>query len=271
MLSISRQCRLLKVSRSAYYSRPKAERREDVEEKIVLKQKFLQIPFYGYRKMWRELWDSGFIDTTEKRVRRLMNELGLRAISPRKYASIPNKEHPIYPYLLKNKRIRYPNQVWVSDITYLKLEKGFAYLVAILDVYSRKVLSWRISTTLDADFCMEALKEALVLYGTPAIFNTDQGCQFTSYGFIKILKDANVEISMDGQGRWRDNIYAERLWKSLKYEDIYLRSYENVRELKKGIYRYFRFYNGRRYHQNLEYRTPNQMYRSFMKEKELVA
>ncbi|MDC7243780.1 MAG: IS3 family transposase [Sphaerochaetaceae bacterium] len=270
-LSITRQCKLLGKSRSIHYYEPKPERREDIEEKIALKKKFLEIPYYGYRKMWRELYDDGFKNTSEKRVRRLMRELGIRALSPKKFTSIPDKEHPIYPYLLRNKRIRYPNQVWVTDITYLKLETGFAYLVAIMDVYSRKVLSWKISTTLDADFCIEALKEALALHGTPAIFNTDQGCQFTSYGFIKVLKDHHIQVSMDGQGRWKDNIFIERLWKSLKYEDFYLKSYENVRELKKGIQKYFRFYNGRRYHQSLEYRTPNQMYRSFQVEEDLVA
>ena len=269
-LSISRQCKLLNISRSAFYYRPKAERREDIEEKIALKECYLKIPFYGYRKQWEELRNLGY-STTPKRVRRLMNELGMRALSPRKFTSKPNKEHPVYPYLLRNKQIRYPNQVWATDITYLKLETGFAYLIAIMDLYSRKVLTWKISTTLDADFCVEALKEALALYGAPAIFNTDQGCQFTSYAFIKVLKDAHVEISMDGQGRWRDNIYVERLWRSLKYEDIYLKAYENVRDLKTGISRYFRFYNSRRYHQALEYRTPDQMYRSFQMKEDIAA
>ena len=266
-LSISKQCELLGKSRSTYYYTPRPERREDSEEKIVLKELYLKIPFYGYRKIWQELRDEGFTETTAKRVRRLMSEMGIRALSPRKFTSSPNKENPIYPYLLRNKRIRYPNQVWVTDITYLRLENGFAYLAAIMDVYSRKVLSWKISTTLDSAFCIDALKEAMAVYGIPAIFNTDQGCQFTSYDFIKILKDAGVEISMDGQGRWMDNIYIERLWRSLKYEDIYLKSYENVRELKKGVGRYFRFYNSRRYHQNLDYLTPDRMYQSFQTDK----
>jgi len=243
---------------------------EDIEEKIALKEIYLKIPFYGYRKMWQELKDAGY-NTSPKRVRRLMREMRMKALSPKKFTSIPNKEHPVYPYLLRNKRIRYPNQVWATDITYLKLDTGFAYLVAIMDVYSRKVLSWRISTTLDADFCVEALKDALVRYGAPAIFNTDQGCQFTSYAFIKVLKEANVEISMDGQGRWRDNIYVERLWRSLKYEDIYMKAYENVRDLKSGVSRYFRFYNNRRFHQALDYLTPDQMYRSFQVNEEKVA
>lgn len=269
-LSIRRQCKLLKVSRTAFYYDPKPEARIDIEEKIRLKELFIQIPFYGYRKMAKELISEGF-KTSPKRVRRLMKELGLRAVSPRKITSIPNRQNPIYPYLLRGKRIRYPNQVWATDITYLKLEKGFAYLVAIIDIWSRKVLTWKISTTLDSEFCIAAVKEALAKYGTPAIFNTDQGCQFTSYAFLKPLHEAGVRISMDGKGSWRDNIYVERLWRSLKYEDIYLRSYESVRELKKGVQKYFRFYNGKRYHQSLGYLTPNDVYESFQVDKDSQA
>jgi putative transposase len=192
-----------------------------------------------------------------------MHELGLKALSPKQMTSTPRKENPVYPYLLKGKRIRYPNQVWATDITYLKLEVGFVYLVAIMDLYSRKVLSWRLSLSMDADFCIDALKDALARYGVPAIFNTDQGSQFTSYGFIRVLKDSGVEISMDGQGRWRDNIYVERFWRSLKYEDIYLRSYDSVKDMKRGLSRYFQFYNTQRFHQSLDYRTPDDMYKSF--------
>ena len=193
----------------------------------------------------------------------MTREMGLKALSPRQLTTRPTKEHPTYPYLLKNKRIRYPNQVWAADITYLRLDVGFVYLVAIMDVYSRKVLSWKMSLSMDAEFCIDALREALNRYGTPAVFNTDQGSQFTSYRFIRILKDAGIEISMDGQGRWRDNIYVERFWRTLKYEDIYLKSYESVRELKHGLQRYFPFYNERRFHQSLEYQTPDEMYESF--------
>jgi len=269
-LSVSRQSELIGVGRSRYYYRHRRERRRDIEEKILLKKLFLQFPFYGYRKMVMELRHIGHRSTV-KRVRRLMHELGLRALSPKQLTSRPTKEHPTYPYLLKHKRIRYPNQVWATDITYLKLDVGFIYLIAIMDVYSRKVLNWRVSLSMDADFCIEALREAMNRYGVPAILNTDQGSQFTSYGFIKTLKDAGVAISMDGQGRWRDNIYVERLWRSLKYEDIYLKSYESVRELKRGLTRYFRFYNERRYHQSLEYQTPDEMYESFQIEKDAVA
>lgn len=269
-LSIVRQSDLLGTSRSRYYYRPRPEPVADMEEKVRLKELFLQFPFYGYRKMALELQDRGY-HTTPKRVRRLMREQGLVALTPRHLTSQPTKEHPTYPYLLRNKRIRYPNQVWAADITYLKLDVGFVYLVAIMDVYSRKVLSWRISLSMDADFCIEALSEAMERYGVPAVFNTDQGSQFTSYAFIKLLKDASVEISMDGQGRWRDNIYVERLWRTLKYEDIYLKSYESVRDLKRGLARYFRFYNERRFHQSLDYQTPDEMYESFKIEQVAVA
>ena len=261
-LSISRQAELLGVSRSHHYYKRRSERREDIEEKIKLKENFLKYPFYGYRKHVFELESDGIFSTT-KRVRRLLSELGLKAISARHMTSVPRKDHSVYPYLLKGKRIRYPNQVWAADITYLKLDTGFVYLVAIMDLYSRKVLSWRISLSMDTEFCIEAEKEAMARYGVPAIFNTDQGSQFTSYGFMKVLKDACVEISMDGQGRWRDNIYVERFWRTLKYEDIYLKAYESVRELKTGLSRYFRFYNTDRYHQGLDYQTPEQMYESF--------
>ena len=269
-LSISRQSELLGVSRSHHYYKQRSEKREDIEEKIKLKELFLKYPFYGYRKQVLELESIG-ITSTSKRVRRLMHEMGLKALSPKQMTSVPKKEHQVYPYLLKGKKIRYPNQVWATDITYLRLDSGFVYLVAIMDLYSRKVLSWRLSLSMDADFCIEALKDAMDIYGVPAIFNTDQGSQFTSYGFIKVLKDAGVEISMDGQGRWRDNIYVERFWRTLKYEDIYLKSYESVRDLKGGLSRYFRFYNGRRYHQSLDYRTPDEMYESFKVEIEQAA
>ena len=230
-LSISRQSEVLGLTRSHHYYKPRPERREDIEEKIKLKEIFLKNPFYGYRKQVLELEREG-IFSTPKRVRRLMCELGLKALTPRQMTSIGRKEHPVYPYLLRGKKIRYPNQAWATDITYLGLGSGHVYLIAIMDLYSRKILSWRISQSMEADFCIDALKEAMANYGVPAIFNTDQGSQFTSYSFVKILKDAGVEISMDGRGRWRDNIYGERFWRTLKYEDIYLKSYESVRDLK---------------------------------------
>lgn len=261
-LSLSLQCKLLGISRSQIYYRKQPERKQDVQEKYLLGELFLTYPFYGYRKMACELRSHGH-QTTTKRVRRLMRELGLRGLTPKKYTSRPKKEHPVYPYLLKGKRIRYPNQVWATDITYLKVGTGYVYLVAIMDLFSRKVLSWKISVTMDAEFCTSAVKEAFALHGIPAILNTDQGSQFTSYGFVKALTDAGVRISMDSQGRWRDNIYVERLWRSLKYEDIYLKSYEKLRDLKHGVSKYFMFYNRKRFHQHLDYQTPDEMYRSF--------
>ena len=197
-----------------------------------------------------------------------MKRFGLRAIYAKPWLSKTRKEHKKYPYLLRNKIIRYPNQIWASDITYIRLPGGYVYLVVILDLYSRKVLSWRLSNTLDADFCVDALGEAIEIYGEPAIFNTDQGSQFTSDKFISVLKDHHIEISMDGKGRALDNIYVERLWRSLKYEDIYLKSYETMRELRDGITRYFVFYNTERFHQSHEYLTPEVMYKSFSREED---
>lgn len=219
-------------------------------------------PFYGYRKMCRALVDLG---VTEKQVRRIMKKAGLRAIFPGKRTSIPSKQHPKYPYLLGGKVIRFPNQVWATDITYIKLSGGHVYLVAIIDLYSRRVLVWRISNTLDADFCVAALEEAIATYGIPAIFNTDQGCQFTSEAFTGVLKSHGIVISMDGKNRAIDNIYVERFWRTLKYEDIYIRDYQSMTELRAGLARYFAFYNSERFHQSLEYQTPDEMYfKSFM-------
>lgn len=224
-----------------------------------------EIPFYGYRKISMQL-KGEHPHMTRKRVRRIMRLFGLRAIYPKPNLSKSRKEHKKYPYLLKNKVIRYPNQVWATDITYLKLDKGYVYLVAIIDLFSRKVLSWRLANTYDVSFCIEALEEAIDAYGVPAIFNTDQGSQFTSKQFTEYLEERYVEISMDSKGRALDNIYVERLWRSLKYEDIYLKSYSTIKELRKGINRYFNFYNSERFHQSLDYRTPDEMHQSFVTE-----
>ena len=192
-----------------------------------------------------------------------MNRFGLKAIYPKLNLLKARKNHKKYPYLLSGKIIRHPNQVWATDVTYIRLSRGFVYLVAILDLYSRKVLSWRLSNSLDADFCVEALEEAIMNYGVPAIFNTDQGSQFTSDAFTGVLLGKGVQISMDGKGRALDNIFVERLWRTLKYEDIYIKSYESVIELKEGVRRYFHFYNSERFHQSLGYATPDDMYESF--------
>ena len=198
-----------------------------------------------------------------------MRRFGLRALFAGRTLSKPRKEHKKYPYLLRGKQIRHPNQVWASDLTYLRLPGGFVYLIAIVDLFSRKVLSWRLSNSMDPAFCVAALEEAIELYGEPAIFNTDQGSQFTSEAFTGVLRRHCIEISMDGKGRALDNIYVERLWRSLKYEDVYLKSYETVSQLSEGIHRYFQFYNSERFHQSLEYRTPDEMYQSFVTEDQL--
>lgn len=205
------------------------------------------------------------LGVTRKQVRRIMKKAGLRAIFPGKRTSIASKQHPKYPYLLAGKVISFPNQVWATDITYIKLAGGHVYLIAIIDLYSRKVLSWRISNTMDADFCVSALEEAIATYGVPAMFNTDQGCQFTSEAFTGVLKAYGIVISMDGKNRAIDNIYVERFWRTLKYEDIYIRDYQTMTELRSGLARYFTFYNSERFHQSLGYQTPDEIYfKSFM-------
>jgi len=270
-LSVSKQCKLLDISRTAHYYKPRLEYEDkDIADLKLILTVLQEIPFYGYRKISKQLLRE-HPHMSRKRVRRIMRRFGLRAIYAGPNLSKPRKEHKKYPYLLRGKIIRYPNQVWASDITYLKLPGGTVYLVVILDLFSRKVLSWRISNSMDAVFCIEALEEAIELYGEPAIFNTDQGSQFTSDGFIDVLEDHNIEISMDGKGRALDNIYVERLWRSFKYEDLYLKSYENMIELKEGVKNYFTFYNTERFHQSLDYMIPEIMYKSFYAGEELDA
>lgn len=218
-----------------------------------------EYPFFGYRKVAKDLREFYGRTETNKQIRRMMHRAGLKAIW-QGTTTIPNPEHPKYPYLLRGKRIWLPNQVWATDITYIRLKGGHVYLVAILDLYSRKVLSWKLSNTLDAGFCVAALEEAIAVWGVPSIFNTDQGSQFTSSAFTDILRLHGIAISMDGVNRALDNIYVERLWRTLKYEEIYLKDYQSMTDLKTGLDRYFKFYNGRRYHQSLDYATPNQIY-----------
>ncbi len=222
-------------------------------------------PFYGYRKIWRAIKD---LSVTLKQVRRIMKKSGLRAIYAGKRTSIPAKGHARYPYLLRGKAIWLPNQVWATDITYIKLKGGYVYLAAIIDLYSRKVLSWRISNTMDAEFCVAALEEAIAIWGVPAIFNTDQGSQFTAEAFVGVLESHGIRISMDGRNRALDNIFVERFWRSLKYEDIYLKDYQTMEELKQGLKRYFGFYNSERFHQSLDYKTPDMAYGSCFTEQE---
>lgn len=227
--------------------------------KYEIKQEYILHPFYGYRKIFRALNDKE-LPITESQVRRLMSEMGLKAIYPKPNLSKPGKGHKVYPYLLRDLEIEYINQVWATDITYLKLNGSFVYLVAVIDLYSRKVLAWRLSNTADASFCVEALQEAIDIYGVPEIFNTDQGSQFTGNDFISKLNEYSIKISMDGKGRALDNVYVERLWRSLKYENIFLNDYRNLKELKGGVKLYFEFYNTERYHQSLNYQTPDTVY-----------
>lgn len=259
-LSIKEQCELLDISRSSYYYKP--EPAIDKGEIRVLKaimEELNRHPFYGYRKITIALKDMG---VTRKKIRLIMRKAGLRAIYPGKRLSIPSKSHEKYPYLLRDKEIWLSNQVWATDITYIKLPGGHVYLIAIMDLFSRKILSWQLSNTLDTEFCLAVLDEAIMMYGIPAIFNTDQGSQFTSEAFIEKLKSNKIRISMDGKGRALDNIYVERLWRSLKYEEIYLNEYRSMEDLKTALKRYFEFYNTERFHQSLEYATPDEMYNS---------
>lgn len=270
-MSVRRQCELLNVQRSCFYyrSKPTQDLNQERHKALILAING-NLPFYGYRKITLEL-QSKKNDLSQKRVRRLMHSMHLKALHAKRMTSIKHPENPIYPYLLKNMVVRYPNQVWISDLTYIKLPGlGYVYLVAIMDLYSRKVLSWRLSNSMDSVFCEEALKGAIARFGVPALFNTDQGSQFTSNSFTQILQDHEIRISMDGRGRWRDNVHIERLWRTVKYEDIYLQGYENLRALKRGLALYFDFYNRYRFHQTLDYETPDQRYRSFQI-KELVA
>jgi putative transposase len=258
-LPISQQCRLLAVPRSSVYRKPAEISVEDLAIMALIDRQYLARPYYGSRRMAAWLATQGH-HVNRKRVRRLMQLLGLTAIYQRPNTSKPAAAHKIYPYLLGGLAIERVNQVWCSDVTYIPMAKGFLYLVVIMDWVSRAVLAWRLSNTLSADFCVEALEEALSWYGRPEIFNTDQGSQFTSDEFTGTLKRHSVMISMDGKGRCMDNIFVERLWRSLKYEEVYLHAYATVAEAKAGIGAWLNFYNDERQHQSLGYRTPRQIY-----------
>jgi len=255
----TRRCELLEVARSSAYYRPEPASEADLALMRLIDEIHLRWPFYGSRRIRDELEERGHT-VNRKRIQRLMRQMGLRALYPRQRTSQPGKGHTIYPYLLRGLTIERANQVWATDICYIPMAKGFMYLVAIMDWHSRRVLSWRVSNTLDTDFCIDALEEALQRFGAPEIFNTDQGCQFTSEGFTAVLKDHGIAISMDGKGRWVDNVFVERLWRSVKYEDVYLRAYETPGELHAGLARYFTFYNTRRRHSALDRRTPDAVY-----------
>jgi putative transposase len=256
---ITKQCELLGVARATVYYKPVSVSDEDEILMRHIDTQFTETPFYGRRRMAAWLRTKVDFPVNAKRVKRLMKEMGLQAIYPKPNTSKPHPAHEKYPYLLRDYTITRPNEVWSADITYVRLEKGFAYLIAIIDWHSRCVLSWRLSNTLDTDFCMEALNEALA-HGKPVIFNTDQGCQFTSAGWTDRLKSEGIFISMDGRGRALDNIFVERLWRTVKYEDIYPRAYRAMGEARAGLTRYFHFYNEERLHQSLNYRTPRQVH-----------
>ena len=265
-LSIRRQCGLLGLNRSTLYYPGLGEREENLRLMRLIDEQYLRCPFYGSRRMTIWLRSLGE-EVNRKRVQRLMRTMGLEAIYPKPRLSAGGKEHKIYPYLLRNVRVTRPNQVWATDITYIGLSQGFMYLVAILDWYSRYVLSWRLSNSLEETFCIEALEEALA-WQCPEIFNSDQGVQFTSRAFTSRLEERGVAISMDGRGRVFDNIFIERLWRTVKYEDIYLRDYETVPELRHGLDDYFTFYCYERPHQSLDNRTPWEVYQEALSPKE---
>jgi len=258
-LTISRQCQLLGLSRSSFYSQNKAVSQQELDLMLAIDKIHLALPFYGARKIQVELNNRGF-SIGRGKVRRLMRKMGLEAIYRKPKTSIPKSGDHIYPYLLKDLQIERVNQVWATDITYLPMAKGFAYLVAIIDLYSRKVMSWRLSNTMDASFCIEALEDAIQRFGPPEIFNTDQGSQFTSDSFTSVLKAHGVKISMDGKGRWVDNVFIERLWRSVKYEEVYLKAYQTMQEARQSLRSYFIFYNQSRFHQTLDYQTPDMVY-----------
>lgn len=256
---VKRQAELLELSRSSVYYTPRPLSERDLKLMRRIDELHLKWPFYGARKLARELRKEGH-EVGRRHVTTLMRRMGIEALYRRPRTSIPARGAAIYPYLLSGLAIERPNQVWTSDITYLPMAHGFLYLVAIIDVASRKVLAFRLSNTLTADFCLEALEEALEKFGKPEIFNTDQGSQFTGEEWTSRLKEAGVAISMDGKGRWIDNVFIERLWRSVKYEEVYLHAYANGTEARRALTSYFSFYNERRSHQSLDYRTPDEVY-----------
>ncbi len=258
-LSVNRQCQILEIHRSGLYYRPKVEKDENLEIMKLLDQKYFSTPFYGCRKLTSWLQELGY-NVNRKRVKRLMRKVNWKTIYRQPKTTVVNKKHHKYPYLLKGLEINRKNQVWATDITYIPMAKGFMYLTAIIDLHTRYVLNWSVSNTMSAEWCAEVLQETIDKHGTPEIFNTDQGSQYTSEIHTKILKSNNIRISMDGQGRALDNIFIERLWRSVKYENVYLQAYTDGINLYKGLKDYFEFYNKERAHQSLGYRTPHQDY-----------
>lgn len=258
-LSKARQCELLRLPRSSYYYQP---RPADDAELALLRQmdaQYLKTPQYGSRSYATWFQRQG-IKVGRKKAVSLMKILGIASIAPKPNTSAPSRQHKIYPYLLRNKEINQPNQVWASDITYVPMEKGFGYLVVIMDWHTRKVLSWRLSNTMETDFCVQALEAAIQDYGCPEIFNTDQGSQFTSDTFTSMLKENDIQISMDGKGCYRDNIFVERLWRTVKYECLYTKEFNDLKEARKSLSVWFKWYNQERFHQSLDCLTPDEVY-----------
>jgi putative transposase len=260
-LSIVSQCELVRISRSTFYYEGKGESGLNLELMRLIDEQFMETPYYGSRQFARHLRRQGYT-VGRKRIRRLMRKMGLQAIYQRPRTSQPHPEHRIYPYLLRGLTIDRPGMVWCSDITYIPLKRGYLYLVAIMDWYSRKVLSWRLSNTLDSAFCAEAMEEAIELNGPPEIMNTDQGSQFTSMEFTETLKQAGIRISMDGKGRWMDNVFIERLWRSLKYESVYLHELTTGTQTRTVIGRWIDHYNDERPHSSLDDLTPSEVFRN---------
>ena len=259
-ISVKRQCELLGLPRSTYYYQAGEESEENLQLMRLNDEQYLRRPFFGSRKMTLWLGQQGY-EVNRKRVQRLMRLMGIEAIYRKPRTTIRNVENKVYPYLLRNVEITHPDQVWSTDITYIPLRRGFMYLVAIMDWFSRHIVSWRLSNSLDTSFCLDALEESLSPT-KPEIFNSDQGVQFTSMAFTSVLESHDIAISMDGRGRALDNVFIERLWRTIKYEDIYLKDYEDVDELYEGLTSYLAFYDRERPHQALDYRTPNEVYQT---------
>lgn len=269
-LPVTRQCEILDLNRSGIYYKPVPL--SDVGRDLMrqIDEIHLLYPFYGSRNIRNELWSRGYKVGRDK-IRRLMRRMGIEALYVKPKLSWMNPRHVKYPYLLRDLQITRANQVWCADITYIPMARGFCYLVAVMDWSSRYVLAWRLSNTLDSSFCVDALEEAIAHHGCPEIFNTDQGSQFTAEVFTDTLQSDNIAISMDGKGRWMDNVFIERLWKSVKYEDVYLKSYGSMTEAKRGLALYFKFYNEKRWHQNFDKKTPSMVYFDSLAQKQAAA
>jgi putative transposase len=270
LLPVTRQARLLDLSRSSLYYQPTRTSEADLALMAAIDEIHIQLPFYGARRLRDELRERG-LAVGRKHASTLMRRMGMTALYPKRRLSKPAPGHKVYPYLLRGMDIKAAGEVWCADVTYLPMARGFCYLVAVMDWASRRVLSFRLSNTLDASFCTEALEEALDGYEAPEIFNTDQGSQFTSEGFTSLLTSRGIKVSMDSRGRWMDNVFIERLWRSVKYEEVYLKGYESIPEARRELAAYFDFYNMRRRHQGLEDRTPDQVYWSTLLTKQAAA